>query len=240
MLHEKSKNLILTADDFGKNDLANRNILKLAKAGKLDRVSVMADGVFAPGEIEEMKNTGVKLDIHFELIWQKRRRNLLSDKALRQVAVFFVNYIYGDWPVPENPRSGRKSVKKEWAWQIEKFREVFGRVPDGISSHEHAHYFPAYFGVALDLAKHHGISFIRFGKKGFWGKGNPKKMILEILRRIDSMKYFKSKLDSSDYFTSLDWINSLEKFSGDIPEGKIEIACHPEREEEFEIINSNF
>lgn len=241
MLEEnKRKNLIITADDFGKNELANRNILKLAKAGKLDRVSVMADGVFAPGEIEELKNTGVKLDIHFELVWQKRRRNLLSDKALRQVAVFFANYMYGDWPVPENPRSGKNAVKKEWARQIEKFREIFGRVPDGISSHEHSHYFPAYFGVALDLAKHHDISFIRFGKKGFWGKGNPKKMILGILRWIDSRKFFKSKLDSADYFTSLDWIADMNEFLKNIPEGKVEIACHPERKEEFELIEKYF
>lgn len=234
------KNLILTADDFGKNDLANRNILRLAKLGKLDRVSVMADGVFAPGEIEDLVATEVKIDIHFELIWQKRRRNLLSDKALRQVVVFFVNYIYGDWPVPENPRSGRRSVKKEWAQQIEKFREVFGRVPDGISSHEHSHYFPAYFGTAVDLARHFDIPFIRFGENGFLGKGNPKKMILGILRWIDSKKFFKSKLDSADYFTSLDWIDNLEKFSEDVPDGKTEIACHPEREEELELIEKYF
>ena len=240
MLHEKRKNLIITADDFGKSELANRSILKLAKSGKLDRVSVMADGVFAPGEIEDLVATGVKIDVHFELVWQKRRRNLLSDKALRQVAVFFVNYIYGDWPVPENPRSGKKSVKKEWARQIEKFREIFGRVPDGISSHEHSHYFPAYFGIAVNLAKHFDIPFVRFGKKGFWGKGNPKKMILGILRQIDSRKFFKSKSDSADYFVSLDWIKDINKFQKNIPNGKTEIACHPEREEEFELIEKYF
>lgn len=240
MLQEKRKNLIITADDFGKNELANRNILKLAKSGKLDRVSVMADGVFAPGEIEELMATGVKIDIHFELIWQKRRRNLLSDKVLRQMAVFFANYIYGDWPVPKNPRSGAKAVHREWKGQIEKFRKIFGRIPDGMSSHEHTHYFPAYFGIISDLAKHHNISFIRIGKKGFLGKKNPKKIILEILRWIDSGKFFKSKLDSADYFTSLDWIENMNEFLKNIPEKKTEIACHPERESELKIIEKYF
>ena len=32
------KNLILTADDFGKSGQANKNILRLTEAGKLDRV----------------------------------------------------------------------------------------------------------------------------------------------------------------------------------------------------------
>jgi predicted glycoside hydrolase/deacetylase ChbG (UPF0249 family) len=148
--------------------------------------------------------------------------------------------MYGDWHVPENPRSGKNAVKKEWTQQIEKFREIFGRVPDGISSHEHTHFFPAYLGIAINLAEHFDIPYIRFGKKGFLGKGNPKKMILEILRQIDSRKFFKSKSDSADYFTSLDWTGDMENFLKNIPEGKTEIACHPEREEEFNMIISNF
>lgn len=240
MLHEKSKNLILTADDFGKSETANRNILRLVKLGKLDRVSVMIEGDYSPGEIEELKIAGVKLDIHFELIWQKRRRNLLTDKTLRQGAVFFVNYIWGDWPVPENPRSGAKAVSREWKGQIEKFRKIFGRGPDGISSHEHTHYFPIYFGIALELARRSGIPFVRFGKKGFVGNWNSVSFVLSAMRWFDKRKYYKSGLGSTSYFASLDWIGSMKEFLKNIPERKVEIACHPEREEEFEIINKYF
>ena len=81
--------MIFTADDFGKSELANRNILRLAEAGKLDRVSVMIDGGFSEREIEKLLAADVKLDIHFELIWQKRRRNLLKDNTLRQGNCFF-------------------------------------------------------------------------------------------------------------------------------------------------------
>src|SRR3989339_287063 len=94
------KNLILTADDFGKSGQANKNILRLTEAGKLDRVSVMIEGDFSEEEIKNLLGSGVKLDIHFELIWQKRRRNLLEDNTLRQGIVFLVNYFWGDWPVP--------------------------------------------------------------------------------------------------------------------------------------------
>jgi predicted glycoside hydrolase/deacetylase ChbG (UPF0249 family) len=240
MFHEKRKNLIITADDFGKNELANRNILRLVKSGKLDRVSVMIEGDISEDEVKELLASNLKLDIHFELVWQKRRRSLLGDKALRQVAIFFLNYIWGDWHVPENPKSGSKAVHRDWKEQIEKFKKIFGRLPDGISSHEHTHFFSAYFKIAVGLARYFDIPFIRFGKKGFLGKENPKKMILSILRRIDSGIFFKSKLDSADYFTSLDWIESLKEFSGDIYNGKIEMACHPEREEEFELIDKYF
>jgi predicted glycoside hydrolase/deacetylase ChbG (UPF0249 family) len=240
MLHEKRRKIVLTADDFGKSELANRSILKLAKLGKLDRVSVMSDGIFASGEIKELAATGVKLDIHFELIWQKRRRNLLVDNTLRQGVVFFVNYIWGDWPVPENPRSSARAVRLEWNEQIEKFIKFFGRTPDGISSHEHTHYFPAYFGIALDLARHFNISFIRFGKKGFVGGRNSVSFILNVMRWLDRRKFLKSGVKSSSYFASLDWLGNMDYFLKNIPDGKTEVACHPEREEEFEIIEKNF
>ena len=241
MLEKKEREkLIISADDFGKSKLANQSILRLAKLGKLDRVSVMADGIFAPGEIEELIVTEVKLDIHFELIWQKRRRNLLVDNTLRQGVVFFVNYIWGDWPVPENPRSSARAVRLEWNAQIVKFREIFGRTPDGISSHEHTHYFPSYFRIALDLAKNFDITFIRFGKKGFLGKKNSVSFILGIMRWLDRRKFSKSGVGSSSYFASFDWFENTNELLKSISESNVEIACHPEREEEFELIAKNF
>lgn len=231
MFQEKRKNLIFTADDFGKNGLANRSILKLAKAGKLDRVSVMADGVFAPGEIEELKNTGVKLDIHFELEWQKKRRGKVKDNTARQGIVFLVNHFRAG--------QGRK-IQEEWKKQIEKFRVLIGRNPDGINSHEYVHLFPPYFKIAINLAKQYEIPFIRFGKKGFRGKRNLAHLVLNNLRRWDKKYFLASTLDSSRYFLSLDWIEDFEKFFKHVPDGKTEIACHPEREEELDMIISNF
>ncbi|MDI6777803.1 MAG: ChbG/HpnK family deacetylase [Patescibacteria group bacterium] len=241
MLDEKIRNkIIISADDFGKSELANRNILRLAKAGKFDRVSVMIEGDFDEKEIEEILATGVKLDIHFELVWQKRRRNLLRDNTLRQGIVFLVNYLWGDWPVPVHPRSGAAEVKREWNKQIEKFRKFFGRTPDGISSHEHTHYFPIYFRIALELAKQYDIAFIRFGKKGLLGERNSVYFILKKMRWLNKRKFFRSKLSSSDYFAVLDWIANFEEFLMDLPEGKTEIACHPERKEEYNFILNNF
>lgn len=230
----------MTADDFGKSRKANENILKLAREGKLDRISVMAEGDISSSEARELLATGAKLDIHFELIWQKRRRNLLKDHTVRQVAVFFVNWLWGDWPVPVHPRSGTRAVSREWKGQIEKFTSMFGRVPDGISSHEHIHYFPPYFRIALKLAGQSGIRFVRFGAKGFLGRKNSVQLILKTMRWFNKRKFLAAKIPSADYFASLDWLEDLKNFFENIPAGKTEIACHPEREEELQIIEKYF
>jgi predicted glycoside hydrolase/deacetylase ChbG (UPF0249 family) len=231
--------LILTADDFGKSEIANKNILYLVEAGKLDRVSVMVGGILKKEEVERLLSAGVNLDIHLELVWQKRRRNLLKDHTLRQLAVFFVNYLWGDWPVPAHPRSGKLDVEKEWQNQIEKFKKIFGRMPDGISSHEHVHYFPPYFSVTLQVANHYKIPFIRFGKKGFVGKKTSVYLILKAMHWLNKKNFLRSKISSSDYFASLDWLGNFDEFLNKIKEGeKIEIACHPEREDEYTFINN--
>lgn len=240
MLGEKRQNIILTADDFGKSELANRNILELARMRKFDRVSIMIDGEISDNEINELLASNLKLDIHLELIWQKRRRNLLEDNTLRQGIVFLVNYLWGDWPVPEHPRSGKEVVRREWGNQIEKFKRIFGRAPEGISSHEHTHFFPVYFKIAVELANQHQIPFIRFGEKGFAGKRKAVYLILKKMRWLNKKRVLRSNSSSSDYFASLDWIKNMEKFLKNIPEGKTEIACHPEREKEFRMIKKYF
>lgn len=241
MLERDIRNkIILTADDFGKSEAANKNILHLAKTGKLDRISVIVCGVLSKEEIEKLLTADVKLDIHFELIWQKRRRNLLRDNTLRQGIILLVNYLWGNWLIPAHPRSGAVFVKQEWQKQIEKFRKIFGRTPDGISSHEHIHYFPAYFSIALELADCYKIPFIRFGKKGFVGKRTNVYLILKTMRWINNKKFFRSGISSTDYFASLDWIKNFDEFFKNIPESKTEIACHPEREEEYNFINKCF
>jgi len=231
MLQEKNKNLILAADDFGKSEKANRNILALAKSGKLDRVSVMVDGNFAPGEIEALAKTGVAFDIHFELDWQKKRREILRDNTFKQGIIFLKNYFCS---------GQRKTIEKKWRSQIEKFREIIGRFPDGANSHEYVHLFPSYFKIVLKLSDEFGISRVRFGKCGFMGRKTLAYLILNFLRFMDDRVFRKSGLDSSDYFVSLDWISDFDKFLKNTSEGKMEIACHPERKDEFEIIDKYF
>lgn len=226
------KKLIISADDFGISRLANKNILFLAKAGKLDRVAVMANGKFSQKEIESLKKTGVKLDLHLDLAPSIPAKRKLEAGILLRGTTFLVRHLH------DRIKKDRKKI--HWDRQLRKFQESFGQNPDGLNSHQHIHFFPFYFKIAAELAEENNIKFIRFGKKGISKNFHKIGHILNWLRTKDHKAFLVSNLKSSDYMISLDWLNNIPEFLEELPDGKTEIVCHPERKKEFEIIKKYF
>lgn len=223
------KKIIVAADDFGISEMANDRILELAKAGKIDRVAVMADGMLSQEEINDLLHLGIKLDIHLNITEKFKTNRKLKEGIIKRSVMFLTRYV--------GREISASKVKKEWEGQILKFKEMIGKYPDGINSHQHVHYYPSYFKATSELAKKYSCSYIRCGKKGFLGKMNGVKQILSAFRRIDTKYLKKNNIDSSDYLVSFDWIKDFAKFSDNFPEGTVEITFHPERKEEFEAIN---
>ena len=234
MLEEKyRKKIIISADDFGKSELANKNILKLAQSGKLDRVSVISDGNFGKEELKILANTGIKLDVHLILRNRLEDRKRIKEGFFRRCFIFFESYLFG-------LLGGRKEVEKDWDGQIRQFIDIIEKAPDGINSHRYDHFFPVYFSVALKLAKKHGIGRIRFGKILAAGKNRLVSGILRSFWGRDRKKFINSGLESYDYCINLDWIKEPQKFLESLPDGKTELVVHPERKEETEIIDKFF
>jgi predicted glycoside hydrolase/deacetylase ChbG (UPF0249 family) len=222
------KNLILAADDFGANDIANQRILELAKLGKIDRVAVIADGNFSADEINDLKNSGLKIDVHLDLFGGKEEK----DRGTIGRIIKFLGHFFSS--------EGRsQKVKAEWRRQIEKVREKFGRNPDGLNSHQHIYYFPIYFRIAVKLAKDYQIPYLRFSHQIVSQKKSPVYFVLKFLQFFDKKVFKKSKLETSDYLASLDWLEEPIKFLDNYSRrGAVELVCHPEREEEFNIIKN--
>ena len=226
------KKLIISADDFGKSELANRNILRLAEAGKLDRVSVMSNGNFSPGETERILNSGVKLDIHLDLADVPQEERKLKQGVLGRGILFLLKHIGSlDYR--------KKRIRERWSGQIEKFKEIFDRYPDGVNSHQHVHLFGRYFSVSLELANRYKIPHFRFARKSLLGsKTNIRKIVYLVWKR--DKKYFSgSGFSGPDYFVSLDWVKDFNEFLENIPAGETELACHPERKDEYDLINKH-
>lgn len=226
--------VIVSVDDFGIRNVAEA-ILPLAKQGKVDRVSVLINYVTSRSQADELAATGVKIDLHLELIDLIKSGKEDNGMALLRGINFVLRYAFG------TVRSD--DVERSWAAQIERFRELFGRYPDGLNSHEHVHYFPRFFRVALMLSDRYGISFMRFARKGVLEKkSSVAARILSFLwsRNVSYYVDHTGSRETSDFFVSYDWISDFEAFLKDMPDGKTEIVLHPERKNEYDAVERYF
>ncbi len=226
------KNLIVTADDFGISPVANENILLLAEDGKIDRVAVMTNGTWSAEDIERLKNSDVKLDIHLDLSETIPAKRKMKEGVFMRGLKFMIRYA--------STYSRTRLQEMQWEKQFEEFKKIFGRYPDGINSHQHIHFFPAYFKIIRKLAKKYAVHFIRFGKKGMIRSNSNVYRILNPLRKLDARLFAASGLDSTDYMISLDWVRDTKKLLESLVDNQIEIVCHPERPEEFELMRKYF
>jgi chitin disaccharide deacetylase len=224
--------LFVSADDFGVSPRANRNIRYLISMGKIDRVGVMAYGKFSDKEIDEISRSGVKLDIHLDILHEfHENRGKRQSPILRGIE--FLGKLF-------TGKLSSKKIEADWRKQIEKFKEIFGKNPDGINSHEHVHFFPPFFKVALKLETEYSIPYIRFGDSVSMLHHKLIAHILHFLRIVNKKACKRAGCVSSGSLVSLDWINNLDKFMDNLPEGTIEIACHPELAEDFSRIREYF
>jgi predicted glycoside hydrolase/deacetylase ChbG (UPF0249 family) len=231
-MSQKKPTYIISADDFGLSYRANRNILSLLMDKKIDRVSLMIDGVFSANDLANLKKNAPKIDLHLEIIPEKKPRKKIPQgtfwRGIRFAAKLFSRDMHP------------QSVQANWERQIQSFYTLFGTYPDGLTSHEHTHYFPTYFKIILSLAQKNHISFIRFGKKSIFFSPTITCYVVSFFHYLNKKRFLQSKLSSSDYLISLDWIRNFSAFFSQAKTGSLEIVCHPEIKEEMETIRKYF
>lgn len=226
------ESFVVAADDYGIRQTAEP-ILRLVHEGKVDRVAVLIHYVSAE-QAAALLAAGVKIDLHLELIRLLKSGEKKRSSVLMRSINFVFRYLSGQMT--------KRKVESEWQEQIGRFRELFGRLPDGLNSHEHVHFFPVFFKSFLKLAKEYGIPRIRFGSRGMLTllHGALVGRILSFFRKRTYTAYAKTRLMTSDYLVSLDWLVDFKTFSEHLPEGSIELVVHPEREEEYRTILEYF
>jgi predicted glycoside hydrolase/deacetylase ChbG (UPF0249 family) len=228
----KRGNIIVSADDFGLSEKANLSILELSNLGKIHRVAIFADGEFKKEQLDQLASASVRLDIHLDLPRKILTPEGKANKHLSRMYDFLRFYFAG--------QNGRKLVENEWLRQMRKFKEIFGRAPDGITSHQHVHFFPAYLPIAIELAKMSNDRYLRFFKK------NPPQLFglvsvaIFVLGRLGRRAFVRAGLCSADYLLGLDWIDSCENIQKLSARGSVELMVHPERDAEMKMIKELF
>ncbi|NTW27643.1 MAG: ChbG/HpnK family deacetylase [Candidatus Moranbacteria bacterium] len=224
--------LFVTADDFGISPRANRNTLYLMSIGKINRVGIMVHGEISNKEVSELARSGLKLDIHLDILHK------FADKRTRRRSVILRSI--GFLGKIMTGKLSTKKIRTDWQQQIEKFHEIFGKYPDGVNSHEHVHFFPPFFKIALGLQEKYNIPYIRFGNSLSMPHHKIVSYVLHLLRVINMKACNRSNCVSTNSLVSLDWIKDVDAFLNSPPEGTTEIACHPELAEDFVKIKSYF
>ncbi|MFZ2975636.1 MAG: ChbG/HpnK family deacetylase [Candidatus Moraniibacteriota bacterium] len=248
MYTQHSNNLIISADDFGISEKANRAILELAREKKIDRVAVMMGGKISKDEAKDLLESGVKIDIHLHLLEKDffdKKEKKSKDGTNKRIAIFLLDFLTGWY--------GSAKVKIIWKKQIEEFKNIFGRYPDGINSHEHIHFFPPLFKTALKIKEEFKISYIRLGKLKHRGKFGKTVFILDKLRLMNFRRNlifftplgiarsYPFELNTSDFLVSFDWIKNEEEFFENLIEKtQTELVFHPERKNEYDFLMKNF
>jgi predicted glycoside hydrolase/deacetylase ChbG (UPF0249 family) len=232
MVRNIRERFIVTADDYGIRQTAEP-ILRLVHEGKVDRVAVLIHYVSAD-QAEALRATGVKIDLHLELIGLLKSGEKEHGNVLVRSVNFALRYLCG-LVTP-------KKVEEEWQDQIERFQKLFGRVPDGLNSHEHLHAFPPFFRVFIGLAEKYRIPYVRYGKKGMLLPlhGALIGRMLSFFWKRTQTAYSQTNLTTSDYLVSLDWLPNFKTFSEQAPQGSIELVVHLEHEEDYRMILEHF
>jgi chitin disaccharide deacetylase len=156
------RTLIVNADDLGMTAAVNAGIAEAFERGMVTSASLMVRQAAAPeGASYAKEHPRLAVGLHIDLgEW---------------------NYQEGEWVVGYARCDGgdRDSVERECRAQLEAFRELTGRDPTHLDSHQHVHMNEPVAGVAAGLAAELGVPLrargIRYegGFYGQTGKGEP-------------------------------------------------------------------
>ncbi len=241
------KNLIVNADDLGWTAGVNRGIVEAHRSGIVTSTSLLANGgAFADGVKAASELPGLGVGVHLNLSDGKpiapaeRVKSLLNES--------------GDFSGgPETlllqlttKNLKLNEVQTEWSAQIEKVRSA-GIRPTHLDGHKHVQMLPGLFGIALRLAKKHGIAAVRVSheastlraaltggeesssvilKQGVQARG------LKLLARDAHEMAERAGIASTDFFCGIAQTGVLSKkgvlqLLASLPDGTTELMCHP-------------
>ena len=181
----------MNADDFGASHGVNRGIIETHEHGIVTSASLMVDGAAATEAAEFARRTAdLGLGLHVELQTWRRGVPARRGAALSAAGV-------------------RRHARRELQRQLERFRELVGREPTHLDSHQHRHTWPLVQPLFEQKAQELGIPLrrtplgVRFCGDfyGHDGRGRP----------------------DPDAITRSALIHLLEQLS----EGVTELCCHP-------------
>lgn len=125
------RTIIINADDVGMFPAVDAAVMRLAESGIVTSVSIMALGSPDPDAIRTFQRYGVNIGMHLDLTSTMAHARYGTSRSVRSTLV----ETYGRRFCPKDAHI----IVRD---QINRFRDLTGRVPAFIDGHEHVHQFP--------------------------------------------------------------------------------------------------
>ena len=236
------KQLVINADDFGADEARNAGIIEAIQKGIVTSASILANGPAFKDTIIQIHslNPAASFGIHINLSEGKpvtsNLRLLIGDDGnfLKKAAA------HRRLMESRNQELG-KEISEEVSAQVERLLESGIRI-DHLDGHQHVHVFSAVFPIALKIARHYGIPWVRIPEESapFSNpEGIPRWLRQEVqfFSRIAKKARLQVKGDGvkiPDHFRGLDLkgrfsVPVLCDLLQKLPPGLTELMVHPGR-----------
>ena len=181
--------LIVNADDLGYTAGVNGAVVRCAREGVVTSATLMANGPAFDDALERLRECpGLGVGVHLVLTELPPVANpgelsglVESGGTLPSTLRSLVSRLAGS-------RAARDAVRRELDSQVVRVIER-GIVPTHIDTHKHVHAVPSVLEAALDVARRHGIGWIRspFERR-------PRLWVARLLAGGDVGRYFRQAL----------------------------------------------
>lgn len=221
--------LEIIADDLGLTESVNDGIIFLLKAGKINGVSLMANGEAFDNAITQcLEVEPLNIGAHLVLVEEK---SISGIKLPSNHKIFFIKYVLGLIKLPD--------IGKELKTQLDKIIGS-GIKPSFINSHQHLHLLPGIMDIIVKIAREYQIPYIRIVNEPASLSGGKlfrklQLLFLNFLSKLAKRKIRKAGLQCNDFFVG--FVNAGNLDSSDVKFAEnlateysdkiIELGCHP-------------
>ncbi len=174
--------IIFNADDFGYTKSVTDGIIFACKNGVVKSTTALVNTPYLEYSFQESlgcPDLGVGVHLNLTIGKSLTKNKTLSDKA-------------GNFYKPAQLRDKEidlDEVYLEFKAQIERFIEVFGRLPSHLDSHHGMHDFRDNLTVTMALAKEYGLPVRRYGSYKFVGGFFNDTVTVEALSKLIESHY---------------------------------------------------
>lgn len=227
------KKLIINADDYGACARVNQAVEQLALAGRLNSVSVLANGPNWAHAVDFLRDGPLPdAGIHLNAVEGQPVSNAPLVRILLNKDGSFVGVkgLLARWLL--NPIAIYRAVETEWRAQIERLMRSHVRLIHA-DSHCHLHALPLVYPIAVKLCHEYGIAGLRWPhERGIRKLRRIGTIGLDTSLTITKALIWRDGLRHNNHFLGFSRVGAygIDELMEDlrtIPAGVTEIALHP-------------